>query len=298
MKRRRIIVVAAAIAAAILSFGVGALILVATGAYNIAATTPHAPGTRWLLNTMQQRSVAVRADDVPAPPPVDSAMVKHGFEEYHEMCVACHGAPGIERGALGKGMNPRPPDLAKKGAEWSDRELFWITKHGIKLAGMPAFGVTHSDTELWGIVAFVRRLQRMPAEEYRRMAAEADAHGEMQAAAPHAHGAVQGANTQARARGAEMDHGAMDHARATDRPPRAGPPVSTHQRHQRLVSGSVPQRTAAEEARFDVASTEKLKALAAELLRDTIVLERVRADSALQRHWESESVRRQLTRPR
>jgi hypothetical protein len=93
------------------------------------------------------------------------------------MCATCHGAPGLERSEIGKGMNPRPPDLADVAAEWTDRELFWITSNGIKLAGMPGFGLTHSDGEIWGIVAFLRRLENMSAAEYRRLANEAGARG-------------------------------------------------------------------------------------------------------------------------
>lgn len=33
-------------------------------------------------------------------------------------------------------------------------------------AGMPTFGPTHSDDEIWGIVAFLGRLAAMSPEEY------------------------------------------------------------------------------------------------------------------------------------
>jgi len=82
------------------------------------------------------------------------------------MCAGCHGGPGVERGETGKGMTPTPPDLAEEAGEWSDAELYWITEHGIKLAGMPAFGPTHSDEEIAMIAAFVRLLPEMTAEEY------------------------------------------------------------------------------------------------------------------------------------
>lgn len=146
----------------------GGLIFMYAGVYNVAATEDHTALGRWVLNTGQNRSVAVRAGEVPDPPPVDSAMLSHGFEHYRSMCVVCHGAPGVERGEFGKGMTPTPPDLAEQATEFSSRELFWIAKHGIKLAGMPAFGPTHSDEEIWGIVAFLNELAGMTPEEYAR----------------------------------------------------------------------------------------------------------------------------------
>ena len=41
---------------------------------------------------------------------------------------------------------------AKAPIEFTDGELLWITKHGIRMTGMPAFGITHDDEEIWKIV--------------------------------------------------------------------------------------------------------------------------------------------------
>lgn len=153
------------------------LVFIYSGVYNVAATAGHTGVVRWALETAQERSVALRADDVPEPPPVDSTALEHGFEHYRSMCVACHGAPGVERGEPGKGMTPTPPGLADEAAEMSARELFWVTKHGIKMAGMPAFGPTHSDEELWGIVAFLQAMAEMTDEEYARWEARFSAGG-------------------------------------------------------------------------------------------------------------------------
>lgn len=151
--------------AAVVLVGAG-LLVIYTGAYNVAATEPHWDVTRWALNTLQHTSVSARAEDVTGQVPTDPAALDHGFEHFHAMCVQCHGAPGLERGELGKGMRPEPPRLSEEVHEWSDQELFWITKHGIRLAGMPAFGPTHSDQEIWGIVAFLRQLEGMTEAEY------------------------------------------------------------------------------------------------------------------------------------
>lgn len=144
----------------------GGIIFIYSGVYNVAATEDHTALGRWVLGTTQDRSIAARAGDVPDPPAIDSGMVAHGFEHYRAMCVVCHGAPGVERGEFGKGITPTPPELAEEAEEFSSKELFWITKHGMKMAGMPAFGPTHSDEEIWGIVAFLERLPEMTPEEY------------------------------------------------------------------------------------------------------------------------------------
>lgn len=178
------VITALAVGAVLLA---GALLVIYSGAYNVAASEPHTALTRSMLKTLQQRSVGVRADEVGEPLQVDSAALRDAFAHYGEMCAVCHGAPGEERGEIGKGMNPAPPRLGRVAGEWSDREVFWILKHGIKLAGMPAFGETHSDGDLWALTALVRQLPELSAEEYQRLsgsgeqaagAGEAAGHGE------------------------------------------------------------------------------------------------------------------------
>lgn len=147
----------------LMALGLG---VVLTGAYDVGATAEHWGVTSWALNTLQHNSVSGRAEDVEGSLPTDEESLRHGLEHFDAMCVQCHGAPGVDRGETGQGMNPLPPDLAEEAEEWSDAELFWITKHGIRLAGMPAFGTTHSDEELWMIVAFMRELPGMGEAEY------------------------------------------------------------------------------------------------------------------------------------
>ena len=154
-----------AILATVLLTAAGAIAYVMSGTYNVAATVPHTGAAAWLLHELKERSIEAYALDTGVAP-TDSVMLARGFHEFEEMCVACHGAPGVEPSAIGKGMRPQPPDLGEAAEEFSDGALFWVVKHGIKLAGMPAFGPTHSDSTLWGIVGAMRQMQGMSPEEY------------------------------------------------------------------------------------------------------------------------------------
>ena len=60
---------------------------------------------------------------------------------------------------------PNLMDIAVVG-KWTDAELFWIIKNGIKDTGMPALGPTHGDEEMWGVTAFVKQLPNTSPEEY------------------------------------------------------------------------------------------------------------------------------------
>src|SRR5712691_10146255 len=75
-------------------------------------------------------------------------------------CAACHGLDGHTPTDAGRWMYPRAADLTSHDAQlYSDRELFWIVKNGIRLSGMPAFGKVETDEHIWNLAQFVRTLR-------------------------------------------------------------------------------------------------------------------------------------------
>nr|MDP9121901.1 cytochrome c [Acidobacteriota bacterium] len=145
-----------------------------SGAYDIAASSAE-PGWRaHIFETVKDRAIDKRVPTVPPPPPLDDAqMIRTGLIHFSEMCVVCHGAPGVPMSEIGKGLNPDPPNLSMEGEEQSPSRLFWVLKNGIKMSGMPAFGPTHSDAQIWAIVAFLKRLPKLDEQQYAAMLREA-----------------------------------------------------------------------------------------------------------------------------
>lgn len=141
------------------------LLFVYSGWYNMAASEEHTGVTRWLIETTRTRSVRSHAEGIQVPP-LERTSRDEGFRHFDAMCVLCHGAPGIGSSEIGEGLNPRPPDLVERVMAWTPAELFWIVRHGLKMTGMPAFGATHGEEELWAIVSFVRLLPEIAPEEY------------------------------------------------------------------------------------------------------------------------------------
>jgi mono/diheme cytochrome c family protein len=153
------------------AFGVSALVIflvIISGAYNVAATVPHSALERVILNSAMVYSVRAHAGKESREAWSDE-QIRDGFKEYDAMCIVCHEAPGKERGDISKGLRPEPPNLADVSKEWTNAQLFWIIKNGIKMTGMPAFGPTHKDETIWNIVGFVRRLPQTSAQEYKAM---------------------------------------------------------------------------------------------------------------------------------
>ena len=139
------------------------------GAYNVAANVPDPGIVKWLLSTHMQRSVARHAGSSSAPTQFSDQQVKDGLRIYKETCVYCHGAPGKDPGDIGKGLNPEPPYLPDTVGRWTNEQLFWIIKNGIKMTGMASYSAVHKDEEIWNLVAFVRRLPKMTPEQYGQM---------------------------------------------------------------------------------------------------------------------------------
>lgn len=142
-----------------------ALLVILSGAYNVAAIVPETALERGILHSAMRYSVQARAREELREVWSESQL-REGFKEFDGMCIVCHGAPGKERSDIGKGLRPQPPNLAEVAQGWTSGQLFWIIKNGVKMTGMPAFGVTHDDKQLWSIVGFVRRLPRTSAQEY------------------------------------------------------------------------------------------------------------------------------------
>jgi mono/diheme cytochrome c family protein len=148
---------------------VGLGIFIASGQYDIAAMHPHTQPVRTILKFLQRRSIAFHARNIVTRRLDHPEVIQRGLTLYREHCVICHGAPGEGRQRVGVGLNPNPPPLEQAIERWSDAEIFWTTAYGLKMAGMPSFLLGRTPEEIWAIVAFVRQMNRLSPEEYRRM---------------------------------------------------------------------------------------------------------------------------------
>jgi len=146
----------------------GFFIYIESGAYDISQTTPHNGLTKWMIKTTTHHSIDKRIDNIQVPSNLnDSAMIIDGFRMYNHLCTMCHGSPGGRAEEMAMGLYPEPPLIYKHKKQEDPKEFFWITKNGIKLTSMPAYGPSHADERIWVVVAFVtQKLNKMTGEEY------------------------------------------------------------------------------------------------------------------------------------
>lgn len=103
----------------------------------------------------------VLAGDAQNPTVGDSRALAAGRAAYNGQCAVCHGADGDGSGVFGPNTYPDAADLtSERTAGKTDAQLFWITKNGLGFTAMPAFGGVYRDAEIWGIVTYLRELQR------------------------------------------------------------------------------------------------------------------------------------------
>jgi mono/diheme cytochrome c family protein len=143
----------------IIAVGAGAVVL----AYNrIKLDALHEPGSaETFLATNLKKVLIARSSSKGIPPaPTDlKASAKEGETVYGTDCSMCHGMDGHSPTDTGRWMYPRASDLTSPLVQqYSDRELFWIIKNGIRLTGMPAFGKVEPDEHIWNLVHYVRTL--------------------------------------------------------------------------------------------------------------------------------------------
>lgn len=167
------------IALFLIALGVLGALVVVSGIVPIAASSGHWAITRWFLHFSMKRSVATHSLGISVPSLDDPALVLKGAGHYEIGCRSCHGSPDLKQPRIAQHMTPQPPYLAPEVPHWENDELFYIVKHGVKFTGMPAWPTQQRDDEVWAMVAFLRKLPHLSAEEYWRLV-----RGEAAVAAP------------------------------------------------------------------------------------------------------------------
>jgi mono/diheme cytochrome c family protein len=157
------------LAAGCVSAAVGFTVLRA-GWYNIGATTPHFGAVYRLLEGAMRYSVRHHAQGITVPL-LGQAEIVRGGAVYRDNCAQCHGGPGFAPAPHGLTMQPAPGPLVDASAKWKARELYWITRHGVKMSGMPAWEFHLSEADTWAAVAFINQMPMMSARDYQALTA-------------------------------------------------------------------------------------------------------------------------------
>lgn len=105
-------------------------------------------------------AVRRRAPRTASPVPHTDGELIAGAKLYGNACAGCHGSPGAPPQGLTEFIPA--PEFFHVGTRYSEPELYWIIKHGIRRTGMSAWSTSFSEREIWSLAEFVKRMHDLP----------------------------------------------------------------------------------------------------------------------------------------
>jgi len=98
------------------------------------------------------------------PVPADEVNLVAGAQLYQEHCAVCHGVSGQSETAIAKGMFPKPPQFFQGHGVTDDPvgETYWKAKNGIRLTGIPGFGASLNEQQLWQVSLMLSHGDKLP----------------------------------------------------------------------------------------------------------------------------------------
>jgi mono/diheme cytochrome c family protein len=118
---------------------------------------------RWAARVSLHATLDREAPKIANPVPLNDANLVAGIKLYAANCAVCHGAADAKPSNIASGLYQKPPQLAKHGVEDDPAGvIYWKVDHGIRLTGMPAFGATLNDRQLWQLALFLKHMDGLP----------------------------------------------------------------------------------------------------------------------------------------
>jgi mono/diheme cytochrome c family protein len=149
---------------------IGAFALVESGV--IPANADAQPGQleTWIAGSSLDATLRRDAPKGQNPVPLTDQNLIDGVHLFAQNCAVCHGSSkgAASPSPIAKGLYQKPPQFATDGVEDDPEGVsFWKIKHGIRLTGMPSFGYSLSDQEIWTLALFLKNMDKLtpPAQQ-------------------------------------------------------------------------------------------------------------------------------------
>lgn len=100
--------------------------------------------------------------DNPFQPTSDN--LTEGAHLYEKHCSSCHGGATNKISPMRSKFSPPVPQIINRIPHDEDGHLWWVTKHGIRMTGMPSWDGILSDDEMWKTILFVKHSNALPPD--------------------------------------------------------------------------------------------------------------------------------------
>jgi thiosulfate dehydrogenase len=144
---------------------VGGLILVKSGLIPANADAKPSQLETWMASTSLDATLHRKAPKNQNPVALTDQNLLEGVHLFAQNCAVCHGSAKGKNAAspIAKGLYQKPPQFATDGVEDDpEGDSFWKIKHGIRLTGMPSFGYTLKDQQIWTLALFLKHMDKLP----------------------------------------------------------------------------------------------------------------------------------------
>jgi thiosulfate dehydrogenase len=144
---------------------IGAYFLLRSGLIPANADAKPGPLETWMARTSLDATLGHDAPSGPNPVQLTDENLLNGVHLFARNCAVCHGSAQAagSPSPIAKGLYQKPPQFATKGVEDDPEGVsFWKIKHGIRLTGMPSFGYSLSDSDIWTLALFLKHMDKLP----------------------------------------------------------------------------------------------------------------------------------------
>ena len=131
----------------------------------IPANADAAPGKfeTWIAKRSLHAEIAREAPKGDNPVPATEVNFVEGIKLYGYHCAACHGVADGKPSTIAIGLYQHAPQLSADGVEDDpDGVTYWKIAHGIRLTGMPSYGKSLSERQMWTIALFLKHMDALP----------------------------------------------------------------------------------------------------------------------------------------
>jgi mono/diheme cytochrome c family protein len=142
-----------------------AFLYLQSGSVQVATAAAPFPFEKKITQIALKARISREAPAQPGAPATPENLIA-GAKLYRETCAVCHGLPGTPETPTANGMYPPPPQLLRGKGVTDDPagETYWKVANGIRLTGMPAYGKSWSEIQMWQVSQMLANAAHLPPE--------------------------------------------------------------------------------------------------------------------------------------
>jgi mono/diheme cytochrome c family protein len=140
----------------------GVFFIAKRGYIDFAADNPPSSIEQHFTMSAVDASTDRRAPDAKNPVTPTEENITAGAQLYLDHCAGCHGIPSNSDSQFGRSFNPPVPQFFKDSPDMPENQNFYIIQHGTRWSGMPSWGKTLSEAQIWQIVTFMSHIEKLP----------------------------------------------------------------------------------------------------------------------------------------